>query len=221
MPKRGQMLNRLTDTVQVVDTNVADAGTRRTNVDKYQWHLAQFEILEQHLLHAERHNGNTFDTAFDHPPDCCFHMCRIISGRGEHDFEMMLNCNALKYLDDLGKERIGDLRNDEAENPASSGNERSSLGVGIVAEFFDDVPYSLSELGIDSRDSIDGARDGRCRNSCAFCDFPNIHEMGACTGGTAFRKNDDIKLGNRLRQIWEALEILNPSAIPLGQSLRV
>src|SRR5579863_2873105 len=103
------MLNRLTDAVQVVDTNVADPGTRRTNIDKYQGHLAKFEVLQQHLFHAERHDGNAFDSAFDHPPDRCLHMCRIISGRGEHDFVMMLNCNALKYLDNLGKEWIGDL----------------------------------------------------------------------------------------------------------------
>src|SRR5580765_7544154 len=107
----------------------------------------------------------------------------------------MLNGDTLEYLHDLGKEWVGDLRNDEAEDPASSGNKGTRLSVGIIAKFFDDVPYALGELWIDSRNSIDGAGYRGGRNTGTLCDFANIHETGpGAELQAASRTQDDIKI---------------------------
>ena len=163
--QRGQMLDRLTNSMEVIDANIADSGTSRSDVDKYQRHPAQFQVLKQHFFHAERHDSNAFDPAFDHPPDDGLHAGGVISGRSQHNLVVVLNRNAFEHLDDLGKERVGDLGNDEPENPAASRNERASLSVRIITKFFDDVPHSLGELGINGGDPIEGAGYGRGGNS--------------------------------------------------------
>ena len=109
----------------------------------------------------------------------------------------MLNRDPFEHLDDLGKEWIGDFGNDQAENAASSGNERACLSVRIVAKFFDDVPDPLGELRIDCGNPINGAGYGRGGDSCALCDFTDIHELVA----RACRLQAEIisRTGNRLR----------------------
>ena len=99
---------------------------------------------------------------------------------------------------DLGKEWICDFRDDKTENSAASGNKGTSLCVGIVAKFFNDVPDSLGKLRIDRRNPIDSARHRRSRNTCSLGDFANIHEMSRGVAGREPETPDDIKEGNRL-----------------------
>ena len=76
MSKRGQMLNCLSNSVEVVDSDIAHSRPSRPHVNEYQRHLSQFQVLEQDLFHTEGHNGDPFDAAFDHPPHRGLHILR-------------------------------------------------------------------------------------------------------------------------------------------------
>jgi hypothetical protein len=48
-----QMLHRLADSVEIIDSDVADPGTRWPNIDKDQGHFSQLQVFKQHLFHTE------------------------------------------------------------------------------------------------------------------------------------------------------------------------
>src|ERR1700728_4419514 len=87
----------------------------------------------------------------------------------------MLNGNLLESLNDLGEEWIGDFRDDQTEDSASSGDQRPGLGIGVVSPFIDHFPHPPGQLGIHGWYTIDGARCRGRRNPGASPDFPEIH----------------------------------------------
>ena len=72
----------------------------------------------------------------------------------------MRDGDLFELLDELGEEGVGDLGDDEAEEPALAGDERTGLGVGKVVEFVDRFPDARGECGIDRWHVVDGAGDG-------------------------------------------------------------
>ena len=51
----------------------------------------------------------------------------------EQNFVSMLESKMLKDLNNSGKERIRDFRNDQAEGLGASGDERASLRIWVLA----------------------------------------------------------------------------------------
>ena len=62
------MLYSLPDTILVIDPDIANPWYVRSDIDKHQWHVAEPEVLEQRVLHAECKNGNSINSAFNHAP---------------------------------------------------------------------------------------------------------------------------------------------------------
>ena len=106
-----------------------------------------------------------------------------MNGRGEQDFVVLLYRQSFEGLDNFRKEVVGDLRNNQSEDAASSGNQRTRLPVGIIAEFFDGFPDTLSKLRVHGGNLIDGTRHRRCRNSCPPCNVTDIHEGSSTLKG--------------------------------------
>src|ERR1700733_8705919 len=169
------MLHRLANTMQVVDADIADPGKGRPDIDEHQWDPARFQVLEQQLLHPERHYRHAVDAAFDHAPDRTCHQPGVVDRRGQQNLVAMLNRNLLECLNDLGEEWIGDFRDDQTEDSASSGDQRPGLGIRVVSQFIDYFPHAPGQLGIYGRNAIDGARCRGRRNPGASRDFPEIH----------------------------------------------
>src|SRR5437868_11628476 len=107
----------------------------------------------------------------------------------------MLHCDLFENLHDLWKKRVGYLRNDQTENPASSGNQSARLRVGIIAKLINNAPYTFCELWVYRRNPVDGARHRCSRYACALCDFPDIHEEDSVAGSS---KKIIAKLDNAL-----------------------
>ena len=70
------MLHRLANSVLIINTNVADSGHIRADIDKHQ----EAKVIEQRFLHPEGENGDTIHSAFDHAPDRHFHSFWIMHG---------------------------------------------------------------------------------------------------------------------------------------------
>ena len=151
------MLHRLTNPVLIVDANVADSRDMRADVHEDQRHFAETQVFDQRVFHAEGEDGDAIDATLDHPAHRDFHALGIVNGGGQKDFVVVLNRDVFKSLDDFRKEGVGDFGDDEAEDSASAGNQRTRLGVRVVPEFVDNFPDALGELGVDAGDAIDGS----------------------------------------------------------------
>src|ERR1700682_923498 len=156
MTKRRQMLHRLPYAVKIVDPDVAHPWSRGSYVHKYQRHIAHLEVFEKEIFHSERHHRDPVHPPLDHAANRSLHAFRIINRGGQQDVVVMLNRNRLEYLDNLGKERIDDLGDDQAENPAAPGHQRSGLSVGIISQFIHYPPDTLGERWIDRWNPVNG-----------------------------------------------------------------
>ena len=88
---------------------------------------------------------------------------------------MVLHRDGFEDLNDLWKEGVGDLRNDETKNPAPPGNQRPRLRIRVVTQFLDDAPDALRQRRIDGRDAVDGTGNRSGRNLGPFRDFSYVH----------------------------------------------
>jgi len=175
MSQRGQMLNRLPDPVQIVNPNVDDAWRVRSYIHKHQRNLTETKMIQQRVFHAKRQNGYPVNPAFDHSPYRRFHSLRIVHRRRQQYFVIIFNREILKCLHDLRKKWIGDFRNDQPKNPASSRNQSSCLRIRIVTKLVDDLPNPLGQLRINRRYTINRPGYGGSRNLRSSRDFTNIH----------------------------------------------
>ena len=60
-------------------------------------------------------------------------------------------------LNEFGKEGVGDVFNDDAEEAAAAGDERAGMGVWEVVQLLDGLPDALGEAFADERRAIDGS----------------------------------------------------------------
>src|SRR6476646_1211025 len=73
-----QVLYSLTDSAQVVDSDVCYSGNIRSNVNKNEWNFPIAKVLDERILHTERQNRDAIDASLDHPPDRRFHPFRVV-----------------------------------------------------------------------------------------------------------------------------------------------
>src|SRR5260370_39010036 len=60
MPQGGQVLYRLTNSIEIIDSNVPDARARRTNAYENQWHVPKLKGVEERLFDAAVHYRYSF-----------------------------------------------------------------------------------------------------------------------------------------------------------------
>ena len=63
MPQGRQMLHGLANSMGIVDTDVADAGSLWANIHKYQGHISETEMLQQLVFHPEGKYCNAVDSS--------------------------------------------------------------------------------------------------------------------------------------------------------------
>ena len=160
MAERGEVLHALTDAVMVVHLEQADAVAFGADVDEDERNVTLGELVEQWLFDSKGHDGDAIDLALQHAADTVRHAFGIVVGGADKYLVAVLDGDILEALDEFREEGIGDLGDDEAEDPTASRDEGSRLTIGEVVEFVDDVPDSLGDLRIDGSDPIDGSGDG-------------------------------------------------------------
>lgn len=177
MAVRCKVLNGLANSMHIINSDIAHSRQRRRNIDEYQRDLPRLQIVEKFLFHTERDDGNTFDAPFDHAAHGESHALGVVNRGCGQDLVIVLDGNVFKALNDFRKKGIGNFRNDETENPAAPRNERSGLRIGIVAEFFDNLPNAARKLRSYRGDAVDGPRNGGDRNLCTPCNFMNAQQF--------------------------------------------
>ena len=178
-----KVLYALPDAVVIVHFEHADAGAFWADVDEDEWNISFGKLIEQRRFDAEGHDGYAVDLALNHAADALVHAVGVVVGRTDQDLVAVLNGDVFEALKEFGKEGVGDLGDDEAEYLAASGDESSSLGVGEVVEFADDVPHAFGQGWVHRGDAVDGAGDrcdGDVRRSCNRAD---VHAFGCFASG--------------------------------------
>ena len=108
------MLHAFADALEVVDDVLAlgRGGPNRQRPAE----CCALQVLEQRLLDAERHHGDAFDIALDHAADGA---CHELDRTEEVRSRIRVHRNRFEDLNELGEKRVGDFRNDQAENAAA------------------------------------------------------------------------------------------------------
>jgi hypothetical protein len=87
----------------------------------------------------------------------------------------MFDGNLLEYGNDLGEEWVGNFGDDQAEDLASAGHQRSGLSIGKITSFIDYLQHAFGQSRVHRRRPIDDARNGSGGNSCPSRDFAEVH----------------------------------------------
>src|ERR1019366_1967919 len=89
----------------------------------------------------------------------------------------MMNRNILKAFDQLRGKCICDIRYDQAEDPAPSGNQRARLRVRKVPQLLHCLQGALGGLGVNHGRVVDCMRYSGSRDSGAPCNLLDLHTL--------------------------------------------
>src|SRR6266478_2241589 len=158
MTQGGQVLYRLTNTMQIIDSNIADARARRPDVYENQRHITKFKVVEERFFHAKGHYRYAFDPVFEHAPYRRLHALRIVNRRSYQDFVIVLEGSLLENMDDFREKWVRDFRNDQTKNTAAPGNQRARLRVRKIPKLFDNSPHALGQLRLHAGMTVNRTR---------------------------------------------------------------
>src|SRR5579863_7012453 len=120
MTKGSKMLYGFVNPLCVVDlenTNIRQIGPC---IHEHKRKGAIHELLNQFLLDAEGHDGDPVDTALQHTAEQRLSTSSFMVRGADEDLVALLYGQVFELLHKFGKEWIGDFRNHETKNAASS-----------------------------------------------------------------------------------------------------
>lgn len=173
------MLNSLIDTGVVVNGKDVAEGTSGCWIDEDDGNVIDSEAIEEKIFDTKGHDGDAVDFAFEHAAGTEFHGFGFVVGGADEDLVAVSYSDLFKLLNEFGKERVGDFRDNESEQFTFAGDESASLSVGEVVEFGDGLPDAGRKYGIDRGDVVDGAGYGRNRDTCACGNAANVYLGGS------------------------------------------
>ena len=173
-----EMLNCLSNSAYIVDADVGNAGYVRPYIYEYERDLTIAEVFDQRFFHAKGQDGHAVHPAFDHPAHRGFHAFGIVHGGGQQDLVVIFNGQIFEGLNYFRKERIRNLRDNEAEDAGAAQYQRARLSVGVIAQFVDDAPHSFGELRIDRGNTVNGSGDRGRGNFRPPGNLTYIHSLG-------------------------------------------
>jgi len=182
MPVIDQVLHSGGDACRIVYADAADPRAGRARIQEDERDMAAAEHLDQAIIHLRRHDRDAIDLALQHAPDAGLHTRGIVVGVGDEHLLLVLNGDVLKGLDDLGKEGIGDIGDDEAVEAGATGAEGARIGVRVKTKRVDGTANALGSSWTDVRGSVNGAGDGGGGDPGFSSDSRNVHRGQRATG---------------------------------------
>ena len=115
VPEIDEMTNGRVNAGGVVEENGAGLGIVELELGEHDGHAAVHELVEHGLFFAEGHHGNAIDLALQHAARACGQHSGVAVGGADENLIAVSHGNLFEALDQLGKEGIGDVFNDDAE----------------------------------------------------------------------------------------------------------
>src|ERR1700685_4660522 len=114
------------------------------------------KFLEKMAVEFRRHDGNAVDFALNHSAYTSTHALGVVIRVGDDHFVAAMDGGKLETLHQLGKKRVDDIRDDQREHLAASGNQRSRLAIGIITKLADGASHFLRRTRADQFALING-----------------------------------------------------------------
>ena len=94
--------------------------------------LSVHQLVQHRLFLAEGEHGNALDLALQHAADTAGEHGRVTVRAADQDLVSVGDGDLFKALDQFGKEGVGDVFDDDAEEAAAAGDQGARMGVGEV-----------------------------------------------------------------------------------------
>ena len=114
------MLYRLSNAGAIIYSDSANRPALRCNVDEDKRNVLSGEAIQEWLFNSKRHYSDPIDLSLKHPLDADLHAAAVIRCRSDQDFIVRIDRFFLKALDQLRKERICDVGNNDTDQPATT-----------------------------------------------------------------------------------------------------
>ena len=170
------VLDRLGDAFTVVDTDIAGQRVHLSHIQKNNGHAAMGKFVEKWPVDFRCHNGHPIDLPLNHAAHADAHAFRAVIGVGHDDLVPAMDGSEFEALHQFGEKRIHNIGEDQTEHPASSGNQRPRLRIGVVPKLTNHPPYFLSRFWPDQFALVDGARNRRRRQVSPRRHFLDVHD---------------------------------------------
>ena len=134
------MFHHSTDPHRVIDKDVADPFRHHAGIQKDDWNLTAVQPVDQVRIHLRSHDGHAIHFAFQHPLHAEFGALGTVARVRDNHVLPVRNCNVFKALYQVREKWIGDVGDDQAKKPASSGAESAGICIGVVIQVGDGKP---------------------------------------------------------------------------------
>src|ERR1700735_5615282 len=124
------MFYRLLNAGSIINFDGAGGFSFRSDIDEDQRNVLQGEAIKERLLDAECHYGYAIDLSLKHAVNADLHSTAVIGGGSDENFIICIDRLFFKALDELWEEGICDVRDDDSDKAATTGDQSSRLGVG-------------------------------------------------------------------------------------------
>src|SRR5262245_53506912 len=179
MAERQQILDALANAFLVIDDNVADVRTNFAYVEKDQGNLFVRQPPAQADIHLGGHDSHASHVLLKHALDGPYDPLWIVVRVGEDDV-VTVRAGLLFYaLDQFREERIVNVRDDQAEDPAVTGRQAARVDIRRVVQHLDrGLDLTLYFFADESRVVYD-MRDRRGRHPGKLGDIFYFHSVYA------------------------------------------
>ena len=100
----------------IVHFDIAEFPSRRAGIKRHDWYTGTLHLLDQTRFHLRGHNRNTLHFAVEEAVDTQLRAFRAVLGIGDDYFIMALDGNSFEGFDQVWKEGIRNVGDDESEN---------------------------------------------------------------------------------------------------------
>src|SRR5579862_1465765 len=137
MSQLGEMTYRRTNPGFVIEKDGAGFGIAQVKLCEDNGDIVECKLVENRLFLAEGEHGHAFDLALNHAAHAGGQH-RGIAVRGtDENLVAMRHRDLFKALDQFGKERVGDVFDNNPQDSAAAGDQASRVSVGEVVQLLD------------------------------------------------------------------------------------
>src|ERR1700761_2087036 len=169
------MIDRLTHAAEVVNHYTRQARPNGSPVHCDQRNTMMNQRLDRFRFNLRGEQSDTIHLTNQHASNRLLHSRNVQVGCGEKHVLAVVGEDALEAADELGKERIGDVRDDEAVARAAAILQGGGAAVGYEPRLFNDLAHACGGLGSYHARTVDYVRDGGARDAGELRDVTHVH----------------------------------------------
>ena len=147
-------------------------------VEQHDRHVGLLDDALKDAAVADARHDQPVDHPVEQEPDLLVLRVEVLIGAAQHHRVAGPVEGLLDDRDDVGEERVGDVRDGEADGARGAHLQAAGDGVALVADVADGLLDALGKLGADGGRAIDQRRHGGDRNARRLGDMKHGRRLG-------------------------------------------